>query len=48
MPARRKKAKKRIKKLEKQLRLVTQEAKKLEANIQDLAKELKQGPFRTL
>ena len=48
MPARRKKAKKRVKKLQKQLRLIAKEAKKLDCHIRDLAKTLATGNFRML
>jgi hypothetical protein len=50
MPARRKKAEKRVDKaqLQKQLRLVTQEAKRLDAHIKDLTRTLTNGHFRML
>lgn len=50
MPARKKKAQKHVDKiqLQKQLRLVSQEAKKLDANIKDLTRTLTQCNFRVL
>jgi hypothetical protein len=48
MPARRKKAKKRVKKLQKQVRLIVKEAKKLDGHIRDLANTLGTGNFRML
>jgi hypothetical protein len=50
MPARRKKPAKRVDKaqLQKQLRLVTQEAKKLDADIKDLTRTLTQSNYRVL
>ena len=48
MPARRKKAKKRVKKLQKQLRLIVKEANKLDCHIRDLATTLGSGNFRML
>ena len=50
MPARKKKSQKRVDKarLQKQLRLVTQEAKRLDAHIRDLTKTLAAGNFRML
>jgi hypothetical protein len=50
MPVRRKQAKKRVEKprLQKQLRLVAREAKRLDAHIQDLTKKLTRSHFRVL
>jgi hypothetical protein len=48
MPAQPKKAKKRIKRLQKQLRLIAKEAKKLDCHIRDLARTVATGNFRML
>lgn len=50
MPTRRKKAKKHVDKaqFEKQLRLVSQEVKKLDAHIKDLNRTLERGAHRIL
>jgi len=48
VPVRGKKAKKRSKKLRKQLRLIVKEAKKLDCHIRDLAKAFASGNFRML
>jgi hypothetical protein len=48
VPVRRKKAKKRVKKLQKQLRLIAKEAKKLDCHIRDLEKTFAHGNFRML
>jgi hypothetical protein len=50
MPARRKKTEKRVDKaqFQKQLRLVTQEAKRLDAHIKDLTTTLARGNYRVL
>jgi hypothetical protein len=49
MPAQsKKKEKKRIKRLQKQLRLISKEAKKLDCHIRDLARSIANGNFRML
>ncbi len=48
MPAQSKKTKKRIKRLQKQLRLIAKEAKKLDCHIRDLARTVATGNFRML
>jgi hypothetical protein len=48
MPAESKKTKKRIKRLQKQLRLIAKEAKKLDCHIRDLARTVASGNFRML
>lgn len=49
MPARRKKTKKLVKKLQKELRLIAKEAKKLDCHIRDLARTVANGGnFRML
>jgi hypothetical protein len=48
MPAESKKTKKRIKRLQKQLKLIAREAKKLDCHIRDLARSVATGNFRML
>jgi hypothetical protein len=48
MPAQAKKNKKRIKRLQKQLKLIAREAKKLDCHIRDLARTVANGNFRML
>jgi hypothetical protein len=50
MPVRKRKPQKRVDKpqLQKQLRVVTQEAKRLDAHIKDLTRTLHKGNFRIL